>query len=141
MKKVLVVGAFTNSEWDSVDVALVNLTDDLIDMVKEVKGIIDGFPKDFDFYSLSKFYADFELMIDNEGGLNDLVSEEFIIGEGFIIGEVDVDVNLDNLSIPENAIDTQQIIFTRDGFSFKAYGKHTSEEFWTNELPYSALNI
>jgi hypothetical protein len=39
------------------------------------------------------------------------------------------------LPVPENSLDAHQFMITKDGIvQYKAYGKHTSEEFWTEEF-------
>ncbi|WP_244886054.1 hypothetical protein [Elizabethkingia miricola] len=50
---------------------------------------------------------------------------------------VDIDKEeLQTLSVPENRLDCYRLVLYKTGTAmYKAYGKHTSEEFWTEEFP------
>lgn len=46
----------------------------------------------------------------------------------------------DKFTSPENSLDFYKIVIYRDGNArYEAFGKHTSEEFWTNEFPLPQL--
>ncbi len=45
---------------------------------------------------------------------------------------------LENYPVPENRLDAYQLIITKYGTAqFKAYGKHTGEEFYTEDFDIS----
>lgn len=129
MKKELITFAFTNSEYTSVDVVVVNLSTDLITLVKDTYKIIKGFPKDFEFYTLTKFYADFEFGVDWEGKYK-------LDGAEFITRDVDLNTPIELME----DIDAKQIVFNTSGFSFLGYDENSGDEFYTTYIPYSALD-
>ena len=53
----------------------------------------------------------------------------------FIFIEIEDENELEKLKRPEQRIDTQQLcIDLYKTFFWKGYGKHTSEEFWTDSI-------
>lgn len=129
----ILVKARTNSEWDSCDFAIVHLSDGWKqEQLKRLDGV-KPFANDLSFKSLSFFdgAADFyqsgsdelpdidELLADNEWAFVELTQEE-----------------QDNLDTPESCLDCYEMVLYKDGDAkYTAYGKYTSEEFWTTELP------
>ena len=129
----ILVRANTNSEWDSCDFAIITLSEDWQKTQIERLEAITPFANDHSFLSLHFFdgAADFyqpgddglpnidELLGDNEWAFVELTQEE-----------------QDDLTPPESALDCYEMVLYKDGNAkYTAYGKYTSEEFWTTELP------
>jgi hypothetical protein len=128
--KTLVVKAYTNSEWDSVDVVLFELDKESIDWLKELREKVELVKGISGFNCLSIFSYGAEFLQDESGVYED-------IENGFIL-EDDVDEN--NFSEPETHFDTDTIGLRGYGFFFKCYGKHTGEEFWSETIGWEILD-
>ena len=129
----ILVRARTDSEWDSCDFAIISISEGWRKVQLERLEAITPFANDLSFFSLHFFdgAADFyqpgddglpdidELLGDNEWAFVELTQEE-----------------QDNLTPPESALDCYEMVLYKDGDAkYTAYGKYTSEEFWTTELP------
>lgn len=65
--------------------------------------------------------------------------EELLADKEWVFVELDDD-ELDELTSPENSLDFYKIVIYRDGNArYEAFGKHTNEEFYTNEFPLQQL--
>ena len=100
----LLVRAYTNSEWDSCDFALITLTEQWLEKVKKVAQQVSTLKSDPDFVNLSFYEArtDFYTLSDEEQP---------------------------DLSFLEE----------RTWAFIKAYGKYSSDEYWTDDIRFEEL--
>jgi len=131
--------ANTLSQWDSCDFAVIHLTREWREVMRNRFDLIQSFTDDDTFYSHhywdfpQGFYVhDYE---DEEETTLHLLNE----GEDWAYIETD-DAELATLRKPESSLDTYQLTITRYGTaSFSAMGKHTSEEYWTSHFEINEL--
>lgn len=109
------VPAWTGSEWDSVDSLLIPIDDAII---AEWEGLVGQLnTTDFDSASINDDSPEFVILGDDEP-------------EGMAILSF-TDEELEALGRPEGAIRYGSFRFYKyGGICYKAYNKHTNEEFW-----------
>lgn len=129
----LLLKAFTNSEWDTCDFVIVKLTNEWRQVMQKRLEAVIPFKEDSSFYYHS-YWASPEGFFKNPDDESQSVDE--IIGENEDWCFVSLEENeLENLSVPENSLDCHQLIIDRYGnASFKAYGKHSGEEFYSADF-------
>ncbi len=131
----ILVKARTNSEWDDCDFAIVRLSGNWkqkqFGRLDAARTVAAGDPSFLclTFYDSS---ADFY----RESDENDRPAVSELLKDrvwAFVeIGEEE----LKHLTPPENTLGCYRIAIYGNGDArYKAYGKHTGEEFWTSDLP------
>jgi hypothetical protein len=129
--------AFTNSEWDFCDFAIIEITDK---WKQELQNKIDAvrlFKDDTTFFNLSFWESPLGFFKDAD----DMTPANEIIGEMedwcFVnIGEEEIE----KFSKPENRLDSRQLKIDKYCLVwFTARGKHTGEEFYTAAFDTSKL--
>lgn len=137
MSKYIIAKAFTQSEWDGVDFAVIELTDGHLKFIREIRETIQkmGFKIGDGFLNIifSGDNADFYYSEDELP--EDLQPEE---GKPLIATVEDPDI-FKNLTRPEQDIRYGQLKFDEDGVQYVGYGKHTDEEFWIDRIPYDVI--
>lgn len=128
----ILVKANTNSEWDNCEFAIIHLSEEWkkeqakrLALVKPLEGNYHFCSMNFydtavDFYRTGEDYQpDIEEMLTNkEWGFVELDEEE-----------------QETFTVPENSLDCYRLVLRANGTGYyTAYGKHTSEEFWTEEF-------
>jgi len=132
----LLVRAYTNSEWDSCDFALITLTEQWLEKVKKVAQQVSTLKSDPDFVNLSFYEArtDFYTLSDEEQP--DL---SFLEERTWAFVEL-TEEELASFNTPESRLDIYRSVFTRyDDFYIKAYGKYSSDEYWTDDIRFDEL--
>ena len=132
----ILVRARTNSEWDCCDFAIIHLSEEWRKLQKKRIEAVKPFGDDYNFQSM-RFY---------DGSVNFFQSkdegpdvEELLADKQWVFVDLD-DSELDELTSPENSLDFYKIVIYREGNArYEAFGKHTNEEFWTNEFPLQQL--
>lgn len=124
----LILKANTNSEWDGVDFAIVDITKEFIDFLKEAMEDAQNMKHKYSHGFLGlRFSGDnAEWFCGDEEGHTLLGDEEFVI--------VEKTLDTSKYQRPEQDIRYGQIKITGDSVQFVGYGKHTSEEFWTESI-------
>ena len=132
----ILVRARTNSEWDCCDCAIIHLSEEWRKKKKKRIEAVKPFGDDYNFQSM-RFY---------DGSVNFFQSkdegpdvEELLADKQWVFVDLD-DSELDELTSPENSLDFYKIVIYREGNArYETFGKHTDEEFWTNEFPLQQL--
>lgn len=126
----ILIKAFTDSEWDYCDFALICLSEKWIKAQSERLEIVKPFVNDFVFHSVV-FYDDsvnFYRINDNEKP----EIEELLINKIWAFVELD-DNEVNNLVLPNNDMIGYRLVIYRDATArYEAFGKHTNEDFWTD---------
>lgn len=121
----IIVKAFTGSEWDCCNYAVVRLPDE--GLIEKILEGLKHFPDD-DLSGVEYYYP----------AVDYLNLDDDVLDEDFAFLDDDVDVGI--LPTPEQRIDTQMFkVYKSGGIKFSGYGKHTSEEFWTECILLSHL--
>ena len=119
----LLLKAGTNSEWDNCSFAIVHITEDWKKEQQKRLEMVKPFAVDF-------YTAD-------EDDNPDLY--KWLENKPMVFVEVDKE-ELETLTVPENRLDCYRLVMYKTGTAmYKAYGEHTSEEFWTEEFPLTPL--
>lgn len=133
----ILVRAHSNSEWDSCEFAIITISEKWKQEQLKRLEIVKPFAEDYDFQSLNFYDGSADFYQTDDGGLPDL--DELLAGKDWAYIELDEE-ELDNLTPPESSLDCYRLAIYRDGDAkYKAYGKHTDEEFWTDNLPLQQL--
>lgn len=128
----ILIKARTNSEWDNCGFAVITLSENWKKWQRERLDATKALTGDHDFLSVC-FYED---SVDFYQIPEDDVSnaDELLAGKDWVFIEVS-DEELENLTPPENSLDCYRLFIYRDGNAkYTAYGRHTSEEFWTEKF-------
>lgn len=133
----ILVRAHSNSEWDSCEFAIVSISEKWKEEQLKRLEFIKPFAEDYDFQSLNFYNCAVDFYQTGEDGLPDL--DELLAGKDWTFIELDEE-EPDNLTPPESSLDCYRLAIYRDGDAkYKAYGKYTGEEFWTEDLPLKQL--
>lgn len=128
----ILIKANTNSEWDCCEFAVIHLSEEWKKLQATRFEAVKPFTDDHTFQSI-RFYCTSVTFYQSGGdGTPDI--EELLADKDWAFVEIDED-ELDELTPPENRLDFYVLEIHRDGNArYKAYGKHTNEEFWTSEF-------
>ena len=129
--------AGTNSEWDNCNFAIVHITEDWKKEQQKRLEMVKPFAEDYFLQSLNYYDTAVDFYTVDEDDNPDLYKWL----ESKPMAYVDIDKEeLQTLSVPENSLDCYRLVLYKTGTAmYKAYGKHTSEEFWSEEFPLSQL--
>ncbi|MBN8879832.1 MAG: hypothetical protein J0I32_19970 [Sphingobacteriales bacterium] len=129
----ILVRAFTNSEWDNCGFALVCIDEEWKDTVLTRMGYIAPFVNEL--YLCSHVYWDAPM-----GFYADHIADELLdSNENWAYVTLE-EGEPEQFFLPENKLDTFQFAISKNmGGTYKAYGKYTSEEFWTAEFNLAEL--
>lgn len=132
----ILIKASTNSEWDCCEFALIHLSEEWGKLQAKRLEAVKPFRDDYSFQSIRFYDGSVEFFQPGEEEFN---MEELLADREWVFVKLDDD-ELDKLTPPENSLDFYVLEIHRDGNArYKAYGKHTNEEFWTNEFPLQQL--
>ena len=133
----LLVKAYTNSEWDTCDFAIVHLSEDWKKQQAKKLEAVKPFAEDYNFQSLNYYDTAIDFYRIGEDEQPDI--EELLAGKEWVFVELDKDEQ-ETFTVPENSLDCYRLVVYKNGNAiYKAYGKHTSEEFWTEEFGLKTL--
>lgn len=128
----LIIKAYTGSEWDCCDFALICITEQWKKQQSQRLERMKAFEGDDDF-QYANFYdtaADFYQSSENDA----FNIEEMFDGKDWSFVELDEDEE-QTYTVPENRLDGYRLVLHTNGTAYyQAYSKHTSEEFWTADF-------
>lgn len=128
----LLLRASSNSEWDCCDFAIVNLSKEWKQTQQKRLDAVEPFKGDISFQSLNFYDSSADFYQPDEDGI--LSSEDLPKDKDWCFVEL-TDAELEKLAPPENLLDCHTIVVYNNGeVRYKAYGKHTAEEFWTERF-------
>lgn len=139
----IIIKAECNSEWDTCEFAILSITAEWNEALSQRIKTLEQFKQDESFVHLSfwekqvgfykQHYDDGDTHIVVAEVLGNCEDWAFVTIEG---GELSL------LPVPESKLRAHQLIISWDGtIRFKAYGKHTGEEFWTNDIDITGLLV
>lgn len=132
----ILIKAHTNSVWDCCEFAFIHLSEDWRKRQAKRLEAVKPFKDDFNFQSM-RFYDGLVQFF--QSGDEEPDMEELLADREWVFVELD-DGELDEFTSPENRLDFYKIVIYRDGNArYEAFGKHTHEEFYTNEFPLHQL--
>lgn len=126
----ILIRAFTDSEWDYCDFALIRLSEEWRKAQSERLEIIKPFANDFMFHSLCFHDASVYFCQTNDNEEPEI--EELLANKSWAFVELD-DNEEENLVFPENDLIGYKLVIYRNAMAiYEAFGKHTNEDFWTD---------
>lgn len=130
--KWIAIKANTTSEWDSCDLVLLNITENYKEYLKkglEAVELLNYNHSDISLMSISLWSEPDGWYICDNDKINDILYKK-----GWVYVNIKDDKNI-NLNKPEQVIDAVTLDISKFGtINFRGYGKHTSEEFFTNQI-------
>lgn len=133
----ILIKANTNSEWDCCEFAIIHLSKEWKKLQATRLEAIKPFTDDYTLQSIRFYSTSVDFYQSGDNGAPDI--EELLADKDWAFVEMDEN-ELDKLTPPENSLDFYTLEIHRDGNArYKAYGKHTNEEFWTNKFPLQQL--
>lgn len=129
----LILNARTDSEWDFCDFAIVQIDKIWMDEQRKRLELIKRLDEDYTFDSMYYYETSCQFYQDDCNIMTD--SMEFLKEKQWSYLEA-TEAEIETLTLPENALDCYRIVLKRGGYGmYKCYGKHTSEQFWTADIP------
>jgi len=129
----LLLRGYTSSEWDNCGFALVKIDAGWKKAMSRRLQRIAPFAREDDLYCHSYWDRSAGFFCSPEE-MEESLADELAGGEDWAFVEPGAG-EPDSFPVPENALDAHQAIFKADGtVCYKAYGKHTGEEFWTADF-------
>ncbi len=128
----ILLKATTNSEWDNCEFAIVPITEEWKKVQAKRLETVKPFEEDYTFQSMNYSDTSVDFYSTDENGEPNM--EQLLAGYQWVFVELD-EGERQALTPPENRLDCYGLVVYNNGNAFyKAYGRHTSEEFWTEEF-------
>ena len=128
----LLIKAMTNSEWDDCDFAIIHITDDWKQTQKKRLEAVKPLENDYDLKWLNYTDTNIEFFKFSEEHYPEI--QKWLSERSRIFIELEKD-DLKRLLQPENSLNCYQMQVYKNGNTiYNAFGKHTIEEFWTEEF-------
>ena len=128
----LLIKAMTNSEWDDCGFAIIHITDDWKQTQKKRLEAVKPLENDYDLKWLNYTDTNIEFFKFSEEHYPEV--EEWLSERNQIFIELRKE-DLKKLLTHENRPHNYQMqVFKNGNAIYNAFGKHTSEEFWTEEF-------
>ena len=128
----LLIKAMTNSEWDDCDFAIIHITDDWKQTQKKRLEAVKPLENDYDLKWLNYTDTNIEFFKFSEEHYPEI--QKWLSERSRIFIELETD-DLKRLLQPENRLNCYQMqVYKKGNAIYNAFGKHTSEEFWTEEF-------
>ena len=128
----ILVKANTNSEWDNCEFAIIHLSEEWKKEHEKRLALVK--PLEGNSYFCSMNYYDTAVDFYRTGEDDNPNIEELLNGKEWVFVELD-EQEQETFTVPENRLDCYRLVLRANGTGYyTAYGKHTSEEFWTEEF-------
>lgn len=133
----ILLKANTNSEWNGCDYAVITLSKNWKKEQAKRLEAVAPFAGDYSFQSLS--YFDTAVDFYSTGKVNQPGVEQLLTGKDWAFVQLE-EGEQDTFTQPENGLEYYSLVIHRGGTaSYKAYGKHTGEEFWTEQFSLNTI--
>ncbi|MGC4129007.1 MAG: hypothetical protein QM564_05465 [Bergeyella sp.] len=133
----LLIKAMNNSDWDECDFAVIHITDEWKQTQKKRLRTAKMLENDYDLKWLNYTDTNVEFFKFSEEDYPEI--EELLSERNRIFIELETG-DLKRLLQPENSLNCYQMQVFKNGYAiYNAFGKHTNEEFWTEEFSLNQL--
>jgi hypothetical protein len=123
----ILIKASTNIEWDPIDFAIIHLTALFKDTMRLRLANVIQFKGDDSFHNLTYWDSPSGYYCNSKNGTAKILRQD----EDWCFVSLDAD-DEQTFAVPENQLQAHQLMITKHGYAnFKAYSKHTGEEYWT----------
>ena len=127
--ETILVKAYTDSEWDSCNFALIHCKESWLERMRERLGMVQPFAENMDFCSVAFYDAGVDFYHTEDEDIINLLEKE---SPTYVELEEDEEKRLVK---PENRLNLYRLhVYPRGDFMYSAYGKHTNEEFWAESF-------
>jgi hypothetical protein len=127
----ILVKANTNSEWDDCDFAIIDCGGDWAEKMKKRLTDVRGYKDDLDFLSSRYYDTAASFYVSDEDESDDILPE----GRNWAFVDLE-EGEENNFKEPENRLSGYSLVLFKSCWGiYKVNGKHTGEEFFTEELP------
>ena len=132
------IRAYTKSEWDSCDFAIIKISKTWLELLKERLELIEPFQDRLDFYSHEYWDAPYGYFVNaDDDEYFKTILENISFDWTYIALNA---MDLERLKRPEAKLATHQLVVTGDGYAhFTAIGKNSDEDYWTAEFSINDL--
>lgn len=125
--KHLVIKAHTDSAWDNVSYAILELDEDSITELKQIRDVVANFNTNgLSFNKASFFFYGADFKISDSGAYDEMETSCTVVE----------DLDMSDYYDPESPLDSTTIDVDKHGFKFTAYGKHTGEKFYSQTVSF-----
>lgn len=134
----LLIRAYTGSDWDGCEFAVIHCTDEWKRQFEKRVAAVQPFKNDYNFQSMNYYDTAVDFYRTDKDDQPDI--EDLLGDKNCVFVETDK-AELASLSVPENRLDRYRLVIFRSGIAYyQAFGKHSGEEFWTDEFSLTLLN-
>ena len=128
----LLINAMTNSEWDDCSFAIINIKEEWKQCQKKRLEAVKTVENDYDLKWLNYADTNVEFFKFSEEKYPEV--KEWLSERNQVFIELEKE-DFKNFTLPENNLQCYQMQVYKNGNAiYNAFGKHTSEEFWTEEF-------
>ena len=128
----LLIKAMTNSEWDDCSFAIINIKEEWKQCQKKRLEAVKTVENDYDLKWLNYADTNVEFFKFSEEKYPEV--KEWLSERNQVFIELEKE-DFKNFTLPENNLQCYQMQVYKNGNAiYNAFGKHTSEEFWTEEF-------
>jgi hypothetical protein len=125
----ILIRAYTNSDWDECQFAIIHCDKEWKETMKNRVECVQPFSNDYNFCCLKYYDTSVDFYRTDEEDIEELLQDK-----EWVFVELNEDEQ-ETFLVPENGLDTYSISIYRTGTAkFSACGKHTGEDFWTEEF-------
>lgn len=126
----ILLKAYTNSDWDECHFALIHYSKEWKETLEQRLKTLQFVENEYGFSTINYYDTSVDFYRANEEEeINDLLQDKNWAFVELKDGEQETFLS------PENCLDTYHLRIYRHGIAmFSAYGKHTGEEFWTEDF-------
>lgn len=126
----ILLKAYTNSEWDTCNIAVFSIDNAYLEVLKRRRNIIQHLDNTDDaVFAIESLMQPCEFNYDSSYELLELLGKK-----NWSYVNI-TDEELGKLLKPDNRLDeTRSKVYVDGTVAFKATGKHTDEEFWTDSI-------
>jgi hypothetical protein len=128
----ILIKANTRSSWESIEFAVIHLTESWKALIASRLQAIEQFKADVDFNCHS--FWDASISYYKSPGASELVKEILPPHDDWAYVTMSSETER-TFQHPNNPLDGHQLLITANGIAqYKAYGKNTHKEYWTEEF-------
>lgn len=133
----ILVKADTNSEWDYCEFAIIHLSEEWKTAQKQMLEWVAPLHGKTSFCSMNFYDTAVDFYRTDEDDEPDV--EQLLGDKEWVFVELS-ESEQETFTIPENHLDCYRLVVRPNGTAYyTAYGKYTSEEFWTEEFSLTQL--
>lgn len=133
----ILVKANTSSEWDNCEFAIIHLSQAWKKEQTRRIELVEPLQEDNYFSSMNFYDTAVDFYKTGEGCQPNV--DKMLSGKEWIYVELD-EREQETFALPESSLDCYRLVLRANGTAYyTAYGKHTGDEFWTEEFDLNIL--